>query len=94
MISYAPFYRTLLEKGVTEYHLIYKQGFSANILHRMKHGKTITLKTLDTLCFILNCSVSEIIYFIRFEKNGFGATLLCLFLYFSRDSITESSLPA
>ena len=29
MISYAPFYRTLLEKGVTEYHLIYKQGFSA-----------------------------------------------------------------
>ena len=22
MISYAPFYRTLLEKGVTEYHLI------------------------------------------------------------------------
>ena len=47
MISYAPFYRTLLEKRVTEYHLIYKQGFSANILHRMKHGKTITLKTTD-----------------------------------------------
>lgn len=67
MISYAPFYRTLLEKGVTEYHLIYKQGFSANILHRMKHGKTITLKTLDTLCFILNCSVSDIIEYIPDE---------------------------
>lgn len=56
-----------LEKGVTEYHLIYKQGFSANILHRMKHGKTITLKTLDTLCFILNCSVSDIIEYIPDE---------------------------
>ena len=67
MISYAPFYWTLLEKGVTEYHLIYKQGFSANILHRMKHGKTITLKTLDTLCFILNCSVSDIIEYIPDE---------------------------
>ena len=67
MISYAPFYRTLLEKGVTEYHLIYKQGFSANILHRMKDGKTITLKTLDTLCFILNCSVSDIIEYIPDE---------------------------
>ena len=55
MISYAPFYRTLLEKGVTEYHLIYKQGFSANILHRMKHGK------------ILNCSVSDIIEYIPDE---------------------------
>ena len=67
MISYAPFYRTLLEKGVTEYHLIYKLGFSANILHRMKHGKTITLKALDTLCFILNCSVSDIIEYIPDE---------------------------
>ena len=91
MISYAPFYRTLLEKGVTEYHLIYKQGFSANILHRMKHGKTITLKTLDTLCFILNCSVSDIIEYI---PDGFGALLRSLFLYFNRNSITESSLPA
>ena len=67
MISYAPFYRTLLEKGVTEYHLIYKQGFSAHILHRMTHGKTLTLKTLDTLCFILNCSVSDIIEYIPDE---------------------------
>ena len=67
MISYAPFYRTLLEKGVTEYHLIYKQGLSAHLLHRMTHGKPITPKTLDTLCFLLNCSVSDIIEYIPDE---------------------------
>ena len=50
MISYEPFYKTLLDKDITEYQLIFKHGFSANILHRMKHGKNITLKTLDTLC--------------------------------------------
>lgn len=61
MISYKPFYKTLIEKNITEYYLIYKQGISANILHRMKHGKNITLKTLDTLCFILDCDVSDII---------------------------------
>lgn len=61
MISYRPFYETLLKKGITEYHLIYKQGISANILHRIKHGKNITLRTLDTLCQILNCGVSDII---------------------------------
>ncbi|WP_298024343.1 helix-turn-helix transcriptional regulator [uncultured Dysosmobacter sp.] len=64
MISYEPFYRTLREKGVTEYQLIYKQGFSANILYRMKQGKTITLKTLDTLCFILDCDVTGIIQYV------------------------------
>ena len=67
MISYRPFYETLLKKGITEYHLIYKQGVSANILHRIKHGKNITLRTLDTLCQILNCSVSDIIEYLPDE---------------------------
>lgn len=49
MISYEPFYRTLYRKNITEYQLIFKHGVSANTLHRMKHGETITLKTLDTL---------------------------------------------
>lgn len=62
MISYAPFYETLLKKGVTEYYLIYKEGISANTLHRMKKGLPITTKTLDTLCFILDCEVSDILY--------------------------------
>ena len=65
MISYEPFYQTLLKKNITEYHLIYKEGFSANILHRMKHGKNITLKTLDTLCEILDCDVSDIIVYCK-----------------------------
>lgn len=66
MISYKPFYKTLLKKNITEYELIYKQGISANTLHRMKHGEAITTKTLDTLCFILDCSVSDI---IEYDSN-------------------------
>lgn len=61
MISYEPFYQTLFRKDVTEYQLIFKEGISANTLHRMKHGKAITTTTLDTLCFILQCNVSDII---------------------------------
>lgn len=61
MISYSPFYETLLRKNITEYHLIYQEGISANTLHRMKHGLPITTKTLDTLCFILDCDVSDIL---------------------------------
>lgn len=65
VISYEPFYRTLYKKNITEYQLIFKHGVSANTLHRMKHGETITLKTLDTLCFILNCPVSDVIEYRR-----------------------------
>ena len=67
MISYAPFYKILVKKDMTEYQLIYKHGVSANILHRMKHGHNITMKTLDTLCFILSCGVSDI---IEYKEDG------------------------
>ena len=65
MISYAPFYKTLQKKNLTEYQLIFKHGFSANILHRMKHGEAISTKTLDTLCFILGCEVVDVLEYVE-----------------------------
>ena len=65
MISYKPFYDTLFRKGITEYQLIFKQGFSANTLHRMKKGEAISTKTLDALCYALDCNVSDILIFVK-----------------------------
>ena len=61
MISYKPFFETLLQKNITEYQLIYKYGLSSNTIHRIHKGLPITTKTLDTLCFILDCEVSDVI---------------------------------
>ena len=69
MISYQPFYQTLLQKGVTEYHLIFKQGVDANTLHRMKHGKAITTRTLNSLCEILDCQVTDILEYIPDDEQ-------------------------
>ena len=65
MISFKPLFNTLLKKGVTEYELIFKQGFSANTFHRIKHGHDISTKTIDALCFALDCEVSDIIEHIK-----------------------------
>ncbi len=51
----------MLRKNITEYELIFKHGISANTIHRMKKGEAITTKTLDVLCYILDCPVSDII---------------------------------
>ena len=64
MISYKPFYQTLLRKGVTEYYLMYKQGMGSKTIHRMRHGKAITTKTLNTLCEILDCRVEDILEYV------------------------------
>ena len=61
MISYRPFYETLYRKNMTEYQLIHLWGISANTLYRMKQQKPITTKTIDRLCFILDCEVPDII---------------------------------
>lgn len=65
MISYRPFYETLYKKNITEYNLIFKQGFSANTLHRIKKGEAISTKTLDALCYVLDCKVEDIIEFVK-----------------------------
>ena len=68
MISYKPFYETLFKKGIKEYHFIFKEGFSANTIHRIKKGEAISTKTLDALCFVLDCEVGDIIKYERDEE--------------------------
>ena len=68
MIRYNPFYRTLKQKNITEYQLIFKSGISPGTLQRMRHGKNITLKTLDTLCFVLDCGIADIIEYVKDEE--------------------------
>lgn len=65
MISYEPFYKTLYKKNITEYHLIFKEGFSANTIYRIKKGEAMSTKTLDALCYALDCNVEDIIKFIK-----------------------------
>lgn len=65
MISYEPFYKTLQQKGITEYNLIFKQGFSANTIYRIKKGEAMSTKTLDALCYALDCDVTDIIKFVK-----------------------------
>jgi len=69
MISYAPLWKTLKKKGLTTYDLIYKNGLSANTIHRIKKNEAITTRTLDDLCFILNCNVYDIIVYIPPEET-------------------------
>ena len=64
MISYEPLWRTMKERGITTYTLIYKCGISAYTVTNLRRNKSITMNTLEKLCKILNCTPNEIIEFI------------------------------
>lgn len=69
MISYEPLWTTMKEKGITKYQLIYHWGLSSNTLRRIGHDEPISSNTLNELCLILDCGVSDIMEFVATEEE-------------------------
>ena len=68
MISYEPLFQTMKEKGITSYRL-FKLGFPQSNYYAIKRGDNISTHTINELCKILNCNVSDIMTYID-EKQG------------------------
>lgn len=64
MISYAPLWKTMKEKKITTYALIHTYNSDAHTLNDMKHDKSVTVNTLETLCKILECTPNDILEFL------------------------------
>ena len=62
MIDYSPLWRTMEEKGVTQYQLL-KNGIDNKTLDALKKEKNITLLTLERLCRILGCTPNDVVQF-------------------------------
>ncbi len=67
MISYEPFWKTLKKKNITQYQLINTYGISAGQLSRMRANNHISTHTIDNLCDILECEISDI---AEYKKNN------------------------
>ncbi len=68
MISYEPLFQTMKARGVTSYRLA-KMGFPMSNYHAMRRGKNVSTHTINTLCAILDCSVSDVMEFKREENR-------------------------
>lgn len=69
MISFEPLWDTLKQKGISQYALIKYYGVSTGTLDALRKNRSITLNTLNDLCNILQCKVSDVIKFIP-DKAG------------------------
>lgn len=69
MIDYSPFWETLRNSSENWYTLTSKHKMSHSTLHRLKHNKDVSTKTLNDLCRILNCNMSDIIQYIPNESD-------------------------
>lgn len=62
MISYEPLFQTMKQRKISSYELS-KRGFPRSTYYTIKHGKSVTVNTLNQLCTILHCDVADIIIY-------------------------------
>lgn len=66
MISYQPLFQTMKDKDITSYAL-FKMGFSKSTYYSIQQGNSISTNTVNQLCRLLNCSISEIMEYVDEE---------------------------
>ncbi len=61
MIVYDRLWKTMRERGVSQYRLIKKYNFSTGQLDRLRKNANVSTFTLNQLCKILHCRLDEIV---------------------------------
>lgn len=69
MISYEPFWKTIADRQISTYALINRHRILPDTIQRLRSGRPITTTTLNTLCQVINCEISDIMEFIP-EQNS------------------------
>lgn len=63
MIDYSPLWATMKQKNISTYTLIHKHNIDAHTINDLKHNKSVTMHTLESLCRVLNCTADEVVRF-------------------------------
>lgn len=64
MIKYDLLWRTLKEKGISQYQLIKDYGIDKAQLQRLRQNLVVKTLILNRLCQILNCRIEEIMEYV------------------------------
>lgn len=69
MISYAPFWDTLKASSESTYTLIKVHHLSSSTIDKLRKDKPLNTTTINDLCRILNCNVSDIMTYIPSDSD-------------------------
>ena len=69
VISYEPLWRTMEQQGATTYTLQVKGQISSSTIRRLKTGQSVSTNTIDALCKLLNCGLTDVLAFLPDENT-------------------------
>ena len=65
MISYEKLWKTMKEKGVTQYTLIKTYRISPAQITRLKRNESVSTHTIEMFCKILSCRVEDVMEYVE-----------------------------
>lgn len=68
MIKFDKLWETMEKKGVSTYQLREKCGIDSKTIRRLKANENMETKTLNKLCTVLNCTLSDIAEYVEDER--------------------------
>ena len=69
MISYEPLWQTMERLGATTYTLQVKGQISSSTIRRLKAGQSVSTNTIDSLCKLLDCGLTDVLAYIPDENT-------------------------
>jgi len=67
MIRFDKLWETMREKGISTYALRERHNIDTRTIRRLKANENTTTDTLNNLCEILDCELSDIAVYMRDE---------------------------
>ena len=64
MISYENLWKTMRERGISQYTLIKQYHISPGQITRLKRNESVSTHTIENFCKILKCRVEDIMEYI------------------------------
>ncbi len=68
MITFEPLWKTMQEKGISQYKLIKEYKISTGQLDRLRKNGNVNTYTLNQLCKILECDLDGIAKYTKDEN--------------------------
>ena len=69
MISYTPFWETLKASNESAHTLIKTHHLSSSTIDKLRKDKPLNTTTINDLCRILDCNVSDIMTYIPSDND-------------------------
>lgn len=70
MIRFDKLWVTMREKGFTTYMLREKCGIDSKTIRRLRANENMETKTLNKLCAVLDCSLTDIAEYVADDREG------------------------